>query len=141
MLFATSSCYEVGSFLPALRERYEKQGPKDDFEIVYLSLDCNENMSSFRKSIETMPWLVHAYAPDFAVLLAKQLFGDHLRLPAIAAFGPSGHLETKESNLALKEGRGDLKYPFIEASMDKEVEQELIHRYKWGWDNVLKIVF
>lgn len=78
-----------------------------------------------------MPWLVHAFAPDYALFLVQKIFNMYPPvIPAIAAFGVDGHLETKESNLALKMD-ADPNYPFIHASMDKEVHQELVIQKNW----------
>lgn len=135
LLFATHSCYECGLFLPILKKMYdESKGTHDHFEVIYISLDCVESPSSFPRGIQRMSWLIHAYAPQFAVDLAKRVFGNFPRLPAIAAFGPNGHLETKESNLAFKEVWNS-KYPFIQADMDEEVCRELIdNMYQWDLD-------
>lgn len=117
-----------------LKMIYENKGPDDDFEIIYIPLDCEEDLYSFPRSVDRMPWLIHAFAPDFSVELASRVFGAVPRLPAIAAFGTSGHLETKESKLALKVRAENPMYPFIESSMDEEVKAELIAKYKWDLD-------
>lgn len=120
--------------MPALKRMYlEKKGTRDDFEIIYISLDCDESPSSFPMSIQEMPWLVHSYVPDFSIFLVYKVFKLPFDIPAIAVFGPNGHLETKESNLAFKK-EWNSKYPFIEADMDKEVHMELQNRHKWDLD-------
>lgn len=84
-----------------------------------------------------MPWLVHAFEAEFATALVQQVFDVFPpRLPAIAAFGPDGHLETKESNLAFK-NNSNSKYPFIEGNLDVEVHRELIHYYGWDLDRII----
>ncbi|KAL6549533.1 hypothetical protein OROHE_008650 [Orobanche hederae] len=99
LLFAMHSCYECGPFLSKLKKMYdESKGTDDHFEVIYISLDCVETPYSFPRGIQRMPWLIHSYAPRFAEDLAKRVFPVFPRLPAIAAFGPDGHLETKESN-------------------------------------------
>lgn len=104
LLFATHACYGSGSFLPELKRMYlEKKGETyDDFEIIYISLDCDESTTSFPSSIREMPWLVHSFVPHFAVSLSEKVFEFPPVLPAIAAFGRDGHLVTKECNLAFK---------------------------------------
>lgn len=111
----------------------EKKGTEDDFEIIYISLDCDESPSSFLLSIQEMPWLVHSYVPDFAASLAKMVFELPFQLPAIAAFGPDEHLLTKESNLAFKKEWNSM-YPFIEADMCKEVHRKLQIEHNWDLD-------
>lgn len=78
-----------------------------------------------------MPWLVHAFVPQFSVYLSKRVFELPPRLPAIAAFGRDGYLETKESNLAVKKSWNS-EYPFIQADMGVAVHKELIDMH--GWD-------
>lgn len=112
---------------------HEKKGIYDDFEIVYISLDCDESSTSFPKCIQEMPWLIHAYVPHFSASLARMVFKVPFHLPAIAAFGTDGHLQTKETNLAFKE-EWDTKYPFIEADMCKEVHREIQHIHNWDLD-------
>lgn len=121
--------------MSALKRMYfEKKGTEDDFEIIYMSLDCNKSPSLFLMSIQEMPWLIHAYVPDFAARLAEKLFGFPSNIPAIAAFGPDGHLETKETNLIFKK-EWNSKYPFIKTDMCEEVLRELRSSNKfYSWD-------
>ncbi|KAL6539798.1 hypothetical protein OROHE_011569 [Orobanche hederae] len=137
LLFATHACYGFGSFLPQLRRMYlEKKGGKgDDFKIIYISLDCDESTTSFPSSIREMPWLVHSFIPHFAVSLSEKVFEFPPVLPAIAAFGRDGHLETKESNLAFKKGWNS-NYPFIQAEMDDEVRWELVDMHDWDLERL-----
>lgn len=118
--------------MPKLVEAYEKnKGTKDEFEVVYVSLDCEESSSSFRKGIQEMPWLVHAYMPAFAVSLCEKIFNRRPKLPAIAAFNDAGNLETKAYNLAFKD-EWNSSFPFIGNDMSKLVCKELINKYKWN---------
>lgn len=125
--------------MPALKQLYLQQRKRsnkdvdvdDDFEIIYISLGCIESPTSFVASIQAMPWLVHPFAPYFGVKLAAKIF-DSLKLPAIAAFGADGHLETKESNLGFKK-KWDSKYPFIQPEMDDEVHSEILHKHNYKW--------
>lgn len=131
LLFATFSCYECGQFLPKLKKMYDKyKGTDDQFEVIYMSLGCALSPSSFDQSIRNMPWLIHAYEPQFATAVAERLFGMPPLLPAIAAFEADGHLDTKESNLAFKK-HWDSKYPFIQAEMDDEICRELKYQHHW----------
>lgn len=128
LLLATASCYESGAALPVLKRIYEEKRANDDFEIIYISLDCDECPSSFDNSIQEMPWLVHPFIPNFAHSLIRRLFNVYplANLPAIAAFGSHGHLDTKESGLAFK-CLSKPVYPFIQADMHQEVYMELAH--------------
>lgn len=113
---------------------YEKKR-SDEFEIVYMSLDCDEvSPSSFLSSIQSIPWLVHALAPDFAVSLARVLFSFPLHLPALVAFDADGHMESKQTNLLFKVDCNP-DYPFI-SEMDEEVHFDLLTREKWGFEHL-----
>lgn len=82
--------------------------------------------SSFLDCFQEMPWLILWFGPEYTVSLTRELFDVFPpRLPAIAAFGPDGHLETKESNLAFKNDFYS-EYPFIQADMSEEVCVELM---------------
>lgn len=96
VLFATHSCYESGKFLQMY---LEMQKTDDSFEIIYISLDCDQSLSSFPNYIHEMLWLVHSFVPDFANFLVRKVFEfeEPVNLPAITAFGPTGHLVAKES--------------------------------------------
>lgn len=123
--------------MPELRRMYleKKGGTDDDFEIIYISLNCDESTTSFPSSIREMPWLVHSFVPHFAVSLSKKVFEFPRVFPAIAAFGRDGHLVTKESNLAFKKGWNS-KYPFIKAEMDDEVRWELVDMHNWDLERL-----
>lgn len=136
LLFATHFCYEVGSYLPRLKRMYnDKKGTSGEFEVVYISMDCDEKPSSFLSSIQLMPWLFHPFVPDFAVTLYEKVFQYPPHLPAIAEFGPDGHLQTKASNLSLK-AKWKSTFPFIQTDMAEEVHKELVHRYKWDLNSL-----
>lgn len=140
-MFATSTCFEFGQFLPELKQIYEKKGTDDDFEIVYISLDCNEMTSSFGNSIQGMPWLVHAFNQQFSLRLTIKLFGVYPpRLPALAAFDRDGRLVTKRSNLAFREELKS-KYLLDQADMDEEVNEELICWHQWDLKSVISNLF
>lgn len=138
LLFATHACYGSGSFLPELRRMYceKKEGTDDDFEIIYISLDCDESITSFSACIQEMPWLVHAFIPHFSYSLSKKVFQRPPVLPAIAAFRRDGYLDTKESNLAFKKEGWSSKYPFIQDNMDEEVRWELVDKHRWDLERL-----
>lgn len=117
--------------MPELKRMYhESIGTNYQFEIIYISLDCEESPSSFSRSIQEMSWLIHSFDSVFAISLAKKVFGFPPHLPAIAAFRADGHLLTKESNLAFKK-EWNYEYPFIQTDMSEDIRRELINRYKW----------
>lgn len=111
----------------------ERKGSEDEFEIIYISFDCGYAPSSYSDCIEEMPWLIHPYQPDFSDCLARKVFKRLPLLPAIAAFGTSGQLVSKASNL-LFEQHINSTYPFIR-SMEDEVLEELIHEREWDLKN------
>lgn len=140
LLFATHLCFEVGSFFHRLRRMYDhKKGTRDEFEVVYISLDCNEKPSSFLRSIQKMPWLFHSFVPDFAVSLYEKVFQYPPRLPAIAAFGSDGHLQTKLSNLFCRAELNSV-FPFIQADLDREVHREILSTYRWDLQRLFSSV-
>lgn len=132
LLFGTCSSYASGPLLQSLKQMYlYYRGTTEEFEIIYISLDCDEAPTSFESSIVDMPWLVHAHIPDFAISLLVKLF-EYVPppLPAIATFGRDGHLVTMESNLLFKNTWNN-KFPFIQESMEEEVLKGLRATHKW----------
>lgn len=136
LLFATYSSFKDVEFLSKLQGLYQSKTADQDFEIVYMSLDCDES-SLFPKAVQAMPWVAHAFAPKFAHAVARKIFGQYPRFPAIAAFGPTGNLQAKESDLAFKTD-GDRNFPFIK-NMDEEIEYELRYDpdYKWDLESIV----
>lgn len=138
LLFAAKSYHKkVGSLLHALKEIYlEKKGTTDQFEILYISMDWNWSRTSFSARVKEIPHLVHAYVPNFAKTLVEKVFGSVPHLPAIAAFGSDGNLQTKESNLLVKKTWSS-QYPFIQGDMEEDICNELVyHRNFWNLQNI-----
>lgn len=130
LLFGTHGC-EWESFWSTIKNVYVDKPHDVDFEIIYINLDISLETTSSSSTIEKMPWVVHSSEPEVAVSLFECVFPLSAHLPAIAAFGVNGHLETKGSDLASKDKLVS-QYPFIQADMYDEVYQELKEEH--GWD-------
>lgn len=148
LLFATASSLQT-RFTSLLKQVYYAGhwpchiGMPWEFEVIYVSLDCGEyncgKSIPFFNSIKEVPWLIHAFVPCFGAALAHEVFGIYPpHLPAIAVFGPDGHLETKLSNLGFEDHRGNLESLLRgEDYMDEEFHKEVVDRYQWDLDNVI----
>nr|XP_017225688.1 PREDICTED: probable nucleoredoxin 2 [Daucus carota subsp. sativus]XP_017225689.1 PREDICTED: probable nucleoredoxin 2 [Daucus carota subsp. sativus] len=134
LLFGTHGC-EWESFLSTIKNWYVDKPHDVDFEIIYIHLDISLESTSFSSTIEKMPWVVHSSKPEVAVSLFECVFPISAHLPAIAAFGVNGHLETKGSDLASNDKLVS-QYPFIQADMYDEVYQELKDEHGWDLKNL-----
>lgn len=130
LLFGIHDC-EWESFWSTIKNVYVDKRHDVDFEIIYIDLDFSLESISSSSTIEKMPWVVHSSEPEVAASLFDCVFPVYQHLPAIAAFGVNGHLETKGSDLASKDKLVS-QYPFIQADMYDEVYQELKEEH--GWD-------
>ncbi|KAL6511597.1 hypothetical protein OROGR_021194 [Orobanche gracilis] len=134
LLFGTHGC-EWESFWSTIKN-VNVDNPHDvDFEIVYVHLDTSLEYTFSSSAIEKMPWVVHSSKPEVAVSLFECVFPISAHLPAIAAFGVNGHLETKGSDLASNDKLVS-QYPFIQADMYDEVYQELKDEHGWDLENL-----
>lgn len=134
LLFGTHGC-KSESFLSTIKNLYVNKQHHSDFEIIYIHLDNSLESTSFSSTIEKMPWVVHSSKPEVAVSLFECVFPMSAHLPAIAAFGIDGNLETKGSGLASND-KLVFQYPFIQADMYDEVYQELKDEYGWDLENL-----
>ncbi|KAL8106602.1 putative nucleoredoxin 1 [Apium graveolens] len=135
LLFGTHGC-KSESFVSTMKNLYVDKRRDIDFEIIYIHLDMSLESTSFSSTILKMPWVVHSSKPDVAVSLFECVFPMSAHLPAIAAFGVNGHLETKGSDLASNDKSVSLYPPFIQADMYDEVYQELKDEHGWDLENL-----
>lgn len=116
----------------SLIEKYNDQNGTDEcFNIIYIPLE-DEPESYIHRSFEEISWFVLPFEPSISDSLVRVLFGSNFsmhQLPAVAAFGRDGFLQTKDSNLSFKECKS--YYPFIEDDMTEAVRWELSNTYKW----------
>ncbi|XP_074332730.1 putative nucleoredoxin 1 isoform X1 [Apium graveolens] len=133
LLFGTHG-FKTESFVSTMKNLYVNK-QRDNFEIIYIHVDFTSESTSFSSNIMKMPWVVHS-SPELAVFLFECVFPMSAHLPAIAAFGVNGHLETKGSDLASNDKLVSLYPPFIQADMYDEVYQELKDEHGWNLENV-----
>ncbi|XP_074335463.1 putative nucleoredoxin 1-2 [Apium graveolens] len=134
LLFVTPGC-AWESVLSTIKNAYVNKRDVD-FEIIYINLDISSESTSFSNTIQKIPWVVHSSKPEVALSLFECLFPISPQLPAIAAFGVDGHLETKGSDLASNDKLVSQYPPFIQADMYDEVYQELKDEHGWDLENL-----
>ncbi|KAL8106600.1 putative nucleoredoxin 1 [Apium graveolens] len=138
LLFGTHGC-KSESFVSTMKNLYvdkERRRHDANFEIIYIHLDISLESTSFSSTVIEMPWVVHSSEPEVAVSLFECVFPMSAHLPAIAAFGVNGHLETKGSDLASNDKLVSQYPPFIQADMYDEVYQELKDQHGWDLENL-----
>ncbi|KAM7250945.1 hypothetical protein ACFE04_022828 [Oxalis oulophora] len=108
LYFSLSSFGDCDSFLPTLRDVYEKlKANGENFEIVSVSLDDDEE--SFKQSFETIPWLSLPFKDRSCQKLI--MYFELATIPTLVIIGPDG--KTLHSNVAdAIEEHGTLAYPF-----------------------------
>ncbi|XP_031258980.1 probable nucleoredoxin 1 [Pistacia vera] len=128
LYFSRLHCPPCRAFTPKLAKTYhEIKSKHPDFEVVFVSLDFNEE--SFKEYYSEMPWLALPY-DDKRETLLKLTFKYRSLLPHLAAIGPNGKTLTDEAR-ELVVFFGSDAYPFTE-ERKKEMDRKLEKMAK-GW--------
>lgn len=122
LYFSRLHCPPCRAFTPKLAKTYNEIKAKHlDFEVVFVSLDFNEE--SFKECYSEMPWLTLPY-DDRREALLKLTFKFSM-LPHLIAIGANGKTLTNETK-ELVVFFGSDAYPFTEErkkEMDRKLEE------------------
>ncbi|TYG82904.1 hypothetical protein ES288_D01G126600v1 [Gossypium darwinii] len=129
LYFSAQWCFPCAKFTPKLISIYHKikrslegKGGGEDFEIVFVSNDCDQ--SSFDSYYGTMPWLALPSGDPIIRTLAK--YFDVQGIPCLIIIDPDGKTVTKQGRNLINLYQENA-YPFTCAKLElleKEMEEE-----------------
>ncbi|KAK7841585.1 putative nucleoredoxin 1 [Quercus suber] len=129
LYFSAQWCVPCVKFIPRLISIYQKikqmlveNGDHEDFEIVFVSNDRNQE--SFDSYFNTMPWLALPFGDPTVKELAKHF--DLRGIPCLIIIGPHGKTVTKQGRNLINLYQENA-YPFTEAKvelLEKQMDEE-----------------
>ncbi|KAF5178051.1 Nucleoredoxin, partial [Thalictrum thalictroides] len=118
LYFSASWCGPCHQFTPELTEAYNQLSPKNDFEVVYVTTDQNEE--SFNDYFSKMPWLAIPFSDSETSKHLNELF-DVKWIPYLVILSGNGKVLTdKGVDIISKYAAG--AYPFTPERI-QELEQ------------------
>ncbi|KAK6939305.1 Thioredoxin-like fold [Dillenia turbinata] len=130
LYFSAQWCIPGAKFTPRLIAVYQKikqkqvkeERQEEDFEIIFVSSDCNEN--AFNAYYSTMPWLALPFGDQTIKELTRHF--DVQRIPCLVILGPDGKTLTKHGRNLINLYQENA-YPFTEAKLElleKQMDEE-----------------
>ncbi|XP_075639723.1 putative nucleoredoxin 2 isoform X1 [Castanea sativa] len=129
LYFSAQWCVPCVKFIPRLISIYQKikqmlveNGDHEDFEIVFVSNDRNQE--SFDSYFNGMPWLALPFGDPTVKELAKHF--DVRGIPCLIIIGPDGKTVTKQGRNLINLYQENA-YPFTEAKvelLEKQMDEE-----------------
>mgnify|MGYP004713239429 CR=1 FL=1 len=124
LYFSASWCGPCRRFTPKLVEVYNELLPKDDFEIVFVSAD--EDDESFAAYFSKMPWLAIPFSDSETRDRLDELFSVR-GIPHLVIIGENGKVST-DDGVEVVQGCGAEGYPFSPEWIKEIKEQEEVAR-------------
>ncbi|XP_027181347.1 probable nucleoredoxin 1 [Coffea eugenioides] len=124
LYFSASWCGPCRRFTPKLVEVYNELLPKDDFEIVFVSAD--EDDESFAAYFSKMPWLAIPFSDSETRDRLDELFSVR-GIPHLVIIGENGKVSTDDGVEVVQEC-GAEGYPFSPEWIKEIKEQEEVAR-------------
>ncbi|KAJ7953611.1 Thioredoxin, nucleoredoxin [Quillaja saponaria] len=120
LYFSGSWCGPCRRFTPSLVEAYEELSSKDDFEVVYISSDRNDE--SFNGYFSKMPWLAIPFSDSETRKRVKDLFKVR-GIPYLVILDANGNVSSQQGVRIIKD-YGAAGYPFTQEKLNFLKEEE-----------------
>lgn len=120
LYFSAAWCGPCRYFIPKLVEVYAELKPKDNFEVVFVSSDKDEEL--FKDFFSEMPWLAIPFSDSETSECLSDLFKVK-GIPNLVIVDENGHVSTEQGTKAVIE-YGVNGYPFTPEKINLLIEEE-----------------
>ncbi|PIA61944.1 hypothetical protein AQUCO_00200143v1 [Aquilegia coerulea] len=120
LYFSASWCGPCHRFTPELTETYNQLSPKNDFEVIFVSADRNEE--SFNEYFSKMPWLAIPFSDSETSKHLNELF-DVNGIPHLVILNGSGKVLT-DAGVGIISEYAIEAYPFTPERIEELKEEE-----------------